>query len=272
MHTIPVALLISLVLGAPLTLPDADIGNATSNITHDTGSVTDLAAPDVRNVTTYTGPIGGDAATLKVRDSGNATTYDTSFDDLKPGALPIAGTEGEIGPYNGLEFKSIGVIDNGVGGTVVAGVRSSSPPNVAVYSSLNAGTINGEGTNPRITTQYIGSVGDTFDFKSFYYGCVSNLQESVGTAPTACKVTVTGYKATKPVARQEFRFGPPLLSVVAGMESGVLQGFNGIDTAVFETDTDNTLLMSSGGLAVATLLDNLVYTTYNADQPVVVPV
>lgn len=159
------------------------------------------------------------------------------------------------------------MIANGVAGTVIAGVNSNSPPNVAAYSSLNAGAVNGDGTVPTITTQYVGSVTDRFDIKSFYFGCVLNLQDSAASTPAPCTITVTGYKATEKIAKQEFSFDSETLDIVADMVYADLKGFDDIDTAVFETKAGGLLsiLGGAGDLLVGTLLDNLVYTTYNAE-------
>lgn len=42
------------------------------------------------------------------KPAGTATDYNASFDDLNPGAMPVAGSQGEIGPYDGLEYQAIG--------------------------------------------------------------------------------------------------------------------------------------------------------------------
>lgn len=47
------------------------------------------------------------------------------------------------------------------------------------------------------------------------------------------------------------------------MVKATLKGFNGIDTATFETTADDVIDVS---VITATLLDDLVYTVYDAEQ------
>lgn len=76
-------------------------------------------------------------------------------------------------------------------------------------------------------------------------------------------MTVVGYKASVEVARQSFEFNVGLLAVTADMVQATLSNeFKGIDTATFETEATEDL----EDAVVATLIDSLDYTTYNAED------
>lgn len=127
---------------------------------------------------------------------------------------------------------------------------------------------------------------DTFDFESFYFGCVvmtleavcfpfsrlniyqgtvANIYIQVASVPLSCDVTVTGFKASLEVARETFSFEYDLLTdlLTADVVKAELSDtFKGIDSATFSTEYD---ISDAVG---ATLLDNLSYTTYNAKNKV----
>lgn len=148
------------------------------------------------------------------------------------------------------------VISTGIGGTVVSGVTPHSPAQCADYNSR---TQQFEGP-PTITTQYSGSVTSTFDFDSFYYGCVLATSETLASLPISCTVTVVGSKASKEVARQTFTFNPGTAAVTAPMVKAQLSSqFKGVDTVSFST------VYSIAGNG-ATLMDNLKYKTYNIQK------
>lgn len=86
--------------------------------------------------------------------------------------------------------------------------------------------------------------------------------EAAASVPTSCTVTVTGYKATKQIAQQSFDFNPGV-AVTADMVKANLNGFKGIDTATFDTSAGDVVDTSA---ITATLLDDLVYTVYDAQQ------
>lgn len=73
-------------------------------------------------------------------------------------------------------------------------------------------------------------------------------------------MTAIGSKASVEVARQDFDFNPGLLSLTAGMIKAELgTDFEGVDSVTFESEYSVSALG-------ATLLDNLKYTTYNAED------
>ena len=153
------------------------------------------------------------------------------------------------------------LITLGLDGTTVIGVNPRSSPNVGAYSDRST-ALDGDAP-PKITTQYVGSVTDTFDFDSFYFGCVLATGEAVGSLPKPCTVTVVGYKASIEVARQDFEFDPGTLTANVDMVKAELNDkFRGIDTATF--DTEGGELGSVESVLVATLLDDLKYTVYDA--------
>lgn len=133
---------------------------------------------------------------------------------------------------------------------MVLGVKPASKPNVAAYDLTNP--------DPKMTTQYDGSVTDTFDFASFFAGCVVDTQETALSVVTSCKITVQGYRATELVAKQTFAYDSfGAVAVEAPMEQFTLsQDFQKLDTVTFQTDYLVTALLG------ATLLDNVQYTVH----------
>ncbi|KAE9968119.1 hypothetical protein EG328_004650 [Venturia inaequalis] len=187
------------------------------------------------------------------------TKYEATFDDLSSLTQNVALQE--VGPYDGLDYKGIDLISLGLDGTIVAGVTPRTYPNAGVYLPVS-GVLDGA---PSITTQYEGSVTDTFDFEGFWFGCIGMSVEAVASAPLSCDVTVAGFKASLEVARQTFSFKYNVLTdlLTAPMVKAKLSNaFKGIDSATFSTEYDVTNAVG------ATLLDSLRYTTYNAKDKV----
>lgn len=192
------------------------------------------------------------------------TQYEATFDDLN---APVGGLVDlqEVGPYDGLDYVGINVIKLGLGGTVIAGVRPESQDQVGVYTARNL-LLNGD--TPTITTQYPGSVTDTFDFQQFYFGCVVATAETAASVPISCTVKVQGYKASNEVAEQDFYFTPDNPIVSDLMLASLGSKFIGVDEVKFSTlYTDSDALSGVVGAAGATILDSLSYKTYNADAP-----
>lgn len=182
------------------------------------------------------------------------TQYESTFDDLEPIAGGLISIE-EVGPYNGLDFQGINLITLGLAGQDIAGVSPESPSNVGAYSARSQLL---DGATPVITTQYPGSVTDTFDFQKFYFGCVVATAESVASVALGCTVKVQGYRSSNEVAEQEFTFTPELLQLTSDMvEARLSDKFMGVDTVTFTTE----YAVPAVG---ATLLDSLSYKTYNA--------
>lgn len=198
------------------------------------------------------------------------TQYESTFDDLEPVAGGLISIQA-VGPYNGLDYEGISkhnlyelnvhqltptdLITLGIQGEVIAGVNPESSPNAGAYSARSQLL---DSATPVITTQYSGSVTDTFDFQKFYFGCVAATAETIASVPLACTVKVQGFKASKEVAEQEFKFNPGLLQLTVDMvEAKLNDKFKGVDTVTFTTDY---ALPAVG----ATLLDSLSYKTYNA--------
>lgn len=131
-----------------------------------------------------------------------------------------------------------------------------SAPNVGAYSARSQ-LLDG-GASPLITTNYPGSVTDTFDFQRFYFGCVAATAEAIASTPLSCTIKVQGYRASNEVAKQEFEFNAGLLQLRADMvEARLNEHFRGVDTVTFTTE----YAVPGAG---ATLLDSLRYKTYNA--------
>lgn len=217
-------------------------------------AIATLAAAAPTNTLTY--PATGNGSPQPgTQSKGTATHYEATFDDLQPVAGGLVSLTA-VGPYDGLDYQGINLISLGLGGTIVAGVIPNSSPNVGAYDIKTALT---EG-QPTVTTQYSGSVTDKFDFSNFYFGCVIATQETAASLPSACNITVTGYRASVQVAQQSFEFNPGLLAVTAPLAEAALgEEFKGIDTAKFASDY-------SVPDVSATLVDSFYYTTYNAES------
>ena len=107
------------------------------------------------------------------KEGGKGTQYISTFDDLTPVVGQVAVQE--VGPYNGLDYNGISLVELGVFGTIVTGVVPKSAPNAGAYG-LASQVLNGA---PNITSKYTGSVTESFDFESFYFGCVKDTVEAV---------------------------------------------------------------------------------------------
>ena len=114
-----------------------------------------------------------------------------------------------------------------------------------------------------ITTQYVGSVSSTFDFKSFYFGCQNGIAAGAALTPQSCVVRVSGYRNGDEVATQEFDYNAPALAITDDMKKATLSSaFKNIDSARFSTDASGVAVPA----IVTTLLDNLEYTLYPANN------
>jgi hypothetical protein len=112
------------------------------------------------------------------KGENKGTKFVSTFDDLTP-VVGQAAVQ-DVGPYNGLDYNGINLVELGVFGTVVIGIVPESPPNAGAYG-LTTNLLNGA---PNMTTKYVGSVTEVFDFDSFFFGCVKGTVESVSLAIT----------------------------------------------------------------------------------------
>ena len=99
--------------------------------------------------------------------------------------------------------------------------------------------------------------GQTFDLKSFYYGCAINTVETAVGVPTNCQITVTGWAGSKQKGSQTFAYNG-LGGLSAPMMFGKLNSWaRGLTKVEFAT-ADATL--------VGTLFDNIQYTVYSKEK------
>ena len=155
-----------------------------------------------------------------------------------------------------LTAATTDLIQLGVDGLIVAGIIPESSPNIAAYDGLHQ-LLEGE---PRITSEYPGSVTEFFDFQEFYFGCLADTEEAVASLPISCTITVTGYRASNQVAQQSFKFKPGLFAVTAPMPNATLsKAFKGIDEVTFNTKYS---IPDAG----ATLLESLSYVAYSQNN------
>jgi hypothetical protein len=144
------------------------------------------------------------------------------------------------------------VVSIGVGGSVVTGVTPKSPPNAVAYSPLSAIT---KQHLPTITADYEGSITESFDLKSFFWGCGGATAEGVVNLPRSCQLTVTGYRGGNLVATQPFKFTPDNPIKAAMTKATLNKKFVKLDTVRFATTS------LDAGITVATGFDNVIYTT-----------
>lgn len=135
---------------------------------------------------------------------------------------------------------------------LLAGLNPQSRPNVLAYDIVDSLRSTHE-----LRTDYDDSTTSSFDFKSFYFGCVVTNVETVASLPLSCSVKLTGYRDGKQVAFQTADFRTPLLQLTANMAKVELNGgFCDVDRVTFET---------AGGLIpsvlAAVLMDDFEYTT-----------
>ena len=143
------------------------------------------------------------------------------------------------------------------GTPLLAGLNAQSRPNVLAYDIVD--TLR---STHELRTDYDGSTTTSFNFKSFYFGCVVTNVETLLSLPLSCSVKLTGYRNGKQVASQQADFSTPLLQLTANMDKVELNsGFCDVDRVVFET---------SGGVLEsvlsAVLMDDFEYTTVSANK------
>lgn len=116
------------------------------------------------------------------------------------------------------------------------------------------------------TTNYANSQTKSFCLESFYFGCVVTARSGFS-VPSACDVTVTGYRGSdnsvsnaQQVCSQQFQYNP---STILGKQeqafSGPVKGCEDIQFAIIQYSPP-------GGLKVAEdfqslLFDNVKYST-----------
>ena len=140
---------------------------------------------------------------------------------------------------------------------LLAGLNPQSRPNVLAYDILD--TLR---SSHELRTDYDDSTTSSFNFKSFYFGCVVTNVETLLSLPLSCAVRLTGYRKGKQVAFQQADFRTPLLQLTANMQKVELNnGFCDVDRVTFET---------AGGVVEsvlsAVLMDDFEYTTISANK------
>lgn len=137
---------------------------------------------------------------------------------------------------------------------LLAGLNAQSRPNVLAYDVV--ASLQGK---HELRTDYDDSTTSSFDFKSFYFGCVVATQETLASLPLSCSVDITGYRNGKQVAFQKADFRKPLVQLTADMAKVELNdGFCDVDSVTFDTAG----LIPQVLLAV--LMDNFEYTTVSS--------
>jgi hypothetical protein len=113
-----------------------------------------------------------------------------------------------------------------------------------------------------MTVDYEDSTIDHFDLNSFYYGCVTGLEESATAVVISCTVTVTGKdKNGDTIKQQSFPFTSND-GLIQQQEEAVLSGFTGLYSAEFSSTTGD----AETDLILATLIDTVSYTVYSSSR------
>lgn len=132
-----------------------------------------------------------------------------------------------------------------------------------VVSEMTTGT-------PMLTVNYPASLVTSFDLKSFYFACVSNLANGATALPAQCLISVTGYKgsdntiaSTYEVCSQQFQYSPSTItgSQQMAFSQPVDSCFTGIQYAVITYTPPGGLSATSPDLALLT--DDVMYTTHS---------
>jgi hypothetical protein len=140
---------------------------------------------------------------------------------------------------------------------LLAGLNAQSLPNVLAYDIVDSLRSPHE-----LRTDYDDSTTTSFNFKSFYFGCVVTNVETLTSLPLSCSVRLTGYRNGKEVGSQQVDFHTPLLQLTADMDKVELNdGFCDVDRVTIET---------AGGVVEsvlsAVLMDNFEYTTISGKK------
>ncbi|KAF2719852.1 hypothetical protein K431DRAFT_313805 [Polychaeton citri CBS 116435] len=141
------------------------------------------------------------------------------FDDIT--VLPAVAVT-PIGNYDYLAYTNFVVVQQGVSGIQVVGVPAHSGTQVAGFNPTSPGSMD---------VNYSGSKTQSFDFDSFYFGCLPAELNSLTGTPEDCDVIVTGYKSSRVVAKQTVSFKAKAL--LQPMTFAQLKGFNSITKATF---------------------------------------
>ncbi|KAK3714703.1 hypothetical protein LTR37_007683 [Vermiconidia calcicola] len=173
-----------------------------------------------------------------------------TYDDLK--AVPGISQINPVGTYKGLVYRSFNVLQPGVLGAVVVGLKPQSSKNVAA-NSITASILTG---SPALTPA---PPFKSFILHSVFFGCVANTVSSVATVPQQCTVAFTAYKPGSSVPfgtiNQQFDPTGPVLSSLNKATFPESWGKVGkISVAIVQATTTSTLT----GL----FLDDAQYTLY----------
>jgi len=105
-----------------------------------------------------------------------------------------------------------------------------------------------------MSVTYAGSIVNTFDLTSFFYGCALPVPTGILAVPATCKITIRGYvdnAATISVGEQTFSFTIQPGQLSSQMSKAVVDAkFKGLKRVTFTTDS----LLSAG------LIDSVSYS------------
>ncbi|KAK3048413.1 hypothetical protein LTR09_010244 [Extremus antarcticus] len=116
---------------------------------------------------------------------------DADFEDLK--AVPALSQINPVGVYKDREYRSFNVLQVGVFGVGVSGVKPHSGMKVAANSITSTLLTGSPGIIP--AASYI-----SLTLESLYIGCVANTASSVTGVPQQCTVAFTAYQPGSDIA------------------------------------------------------------------------
>jgi hypothetical protein len=134
------------------------------------------ATPSASKSSAIPSPSGSGKSFWPSQSSGSdkkGTKYISTFDELEPVLGQVALQQ--VGPYNGLDYNGIALVELGIIGDIDTGVIPKSAPNAGYYGQFTDLLFG----SPNITTEYENSVTDSFDFESFWFGCTKDTVETV---------------------------------------------------------------------------------------------
>ena len=137
----------------------------------------------------------------------------------------------------------------------VAGVRSQSPRNRALFNALTApSALN----SPSVATSQT-----CYQLEIFFFGCTLSTAQASATVPIQCTVTLQGFNSkSEPVGSESFTFTPEN-AVVSNMTSFKVTKIPRTKLINFSTTVAGTDIAAN---AVVTLFDDVMYSQYDSSE------
>ncbi|KAL8707729.1 MAG: hypothetical protein Q9225_007715 [Loekoesia sp. 1 TL-2023] len=189
-------------------------------------------------------------AIITVATATKVTSYTANFDDRTVVPSPLLN---KVGLSKGLFYQ---VFDLSNKATGLSGVIPYSLPNAA-GTTTTTNTLNA--TTPGLTVDYPNSKAISFDFYSFYFGCVvpTTVTGAVGVA-VQCSILVAGFNAANTeIAVATFTFTPTAAKLVNApmIQAKLPSSFVGLHNVTMVQSSPTTQVM---------LIDDLKYNVLSS--------